>query len=263
MRLAGVEQGREPETAVTERGSTRILKAAVVAASNGLLGRSISNSARQHQVSTERVVSPRDSVAGTLNPPSSVPVSSQAARVSKFTHHPWKMRQRVERGEAPVSKQPVDVELNPIQTWGVGEVAVATGLSLRQLQWWDERGYLSPPQVLHQRRYSKVHVECAFILQRLRDLGFNPKPASKLIPTLHRMLRKDALGAVIDHGKGSIISFTDRNWLLSRMRLSTWCAVVDFDEVRAAIKKLPAPQFAALRAESRPTPAPSESRVGA
>ena len=69
------------------------------------------------------------------------------------------------------------------QTFTSAEVAALTGISLRQLQWWDERGIVVPERSGHKRLYSlddmaEVAVLCdlrrrGFPLQRLRSvLGF-------------------------------------------------------------------------------------------
>jgi DNA-binding transcriptional MerR regulator len=49
------------------------------------------------------------------------------------------------------------------------EVAQATGATLRQLQWWDERGYIPVRIVGHRRDWDQRDVRIALILQRLEQ----------------------------------------------------------------------------------------------
>jgi DNA-binding transcriptional MerR regulator len=65
------------------------------------------------------------------------------------------------------------------------EVAKRTGATLRQLQWWDERGYVSPKIVGHSREYTDAQVAIikrAAIL-RQAGIGNNALHVAKRIKT--------------------------------------------------------------------------------
>lgn len=59
----------------------------------------------------------------------------------------------------------------PPDMYGKSETAREAHVTLRQLQWWDERGILSPVQMLHKRLYTKEQVELASRFGRLRKAG--------------------------------------------------------------------------------------------
>ena len=54
-----------------------------------------------------------------------------------------------------------------------GDVARIAGVSLRQLQWWDERGVVSPRQEGHRRVYLNQEVVEVSVIAELRRKGFS------------------------------------------------------------------------------------------
>ena len=70
------------------------------------------------------------------------------------------------------------------------EVIRRTGITPRQLQWWDERGVVRPEREGHKRRYSMEHlIEVAVILE-LRRKGFSLQGVRKIMRFLERELGK-------------------------------------------------------------------------
>jgi DNA-binding transcriptional MerR regulator len=51
------------------------------------------------------------------------------------------------------------------------EVAERLGVSLRKLQWWDERGFVKPAHVDGNREYSEVDFRDVTILRDIRNRG--------------------------------------------------------------------------------------------
>ena len=51
------------------------------------------------------------------------------------------------------------------------EVQKITGLSARQLQWWDERGYVCPKIERHRRLYNDRQVRALAVISALKDHG--------------------------------------------------------------------------------------------
>jgi DNA-binding transcriptional MerR regulator len=67
------------------------------------------------------------------------------------------------------------------------EVARVCGVSLRQLQWWDERNVVSPRQDGHKRVYMPVEVVEISVIAELRRKGFSLQRIRRVL----RFLQKD------------------------------------------------------------------------
>src|SRR5581483_2443270 len=67
------------------------------------------------------------------------------------------------------------------------EVARICGVSLRQLQWWDERGVVSPRQDGHKRIYLPEEVLEISVIAELRRKGFSLQKIRRVL----RFLQKD------------------------------------------------------------------------
>jgi DNA-binding transcriptional MerR regulator len=67
------------------------------------------------------------------------------------------------------------------------EVARICGVSLRQLQWWDERNVVSPRQDGHKRVYSPEEVVEISVIAELRRKGFSLQKIRRVL----RFLQKD------------------------------------------------------------------------
>ena len=59
------------------------------------------------------------------------------------------------------------------QTFTSNEVIALTGITARQLQWWDERGIVVPSRQGHKRIYSLDDLAEVAILCELRQRGFS------------------------------------------------------------------------------------------
>ena len=101
------------------------------------------------------------------------------------------------------------------RTYSSREVAVITGLSARQLQWWDSRKLIKPSIASHrteaggftERRYSPVDLFELVVLAELRRRGLSLSKMRLLIETLRRRFGVrlfDAIG-----GGGAITLFSD------------------------------------------------------
>jgi DNA-binding transcriptional MerR regulator len=102
------------------------------------------------------------------------------------------------------------------------EVASITGLSARQLQWWDARKIIKPSVATHrteaggytERRYSPVDLFELVVLADLRRGGLSVAKIRQLLDTLHRRFGIrlfDAIG-----GGGSITLLTDGKEIYAR-----------------------------------------------
>jgi DNA-binding transcriptional MerR regulator len=62
---------------------------------------------------------------------------------------------------------------NPDRTYSSTDVAGIAGVSLRQLQWWDERKVVSPRHEGHRRVYFPAEVVEITVIAELRRKGFS------------------------------------------------------------------------------------------
>ena len=72
------------------------------------------------------------------------------------------------------------------QEFTSNEVIALTGISARQLQWWDERGIVAPRHQGHRRLYSWDELITASVLCQLRRRGFSLQRMRKVITFLQR-----------------------------------------------------------------------------
>jgi DNA-binding transcriptional MerR regulator len=114
------------------------------------------------------------------------------------------------------------MRLNLKETYSSREVAALTGLTARQLQWWDANQMLSPaiaPQRtaaggFTARRYSPVHLLELLVLADLRRRGFSLTRIRRLLETL-----KDRFGIRLFEAIGGgapVRLFTDGNDVYAR-----------------------------------------------
>jgi len=73
------------------------------------------------------------------------------------------------------------------QGYNSSEVARICGVSLRQLQWWDERSVVSPRQDGHKRVYMTEEVVEISVIAELRRKGFSLQKIRRVL----RFLQKD------------------------------------------------------------------------
>src|ERR1700716_3044378 len=66
------------------------------------------------------------------------------------------------------------------------EVIALTGITARQLQWWDERGVVKPAREGHRRLYSLNHLTEVAVICELRRKGFSLQGVRKVMRFLDR-----------------------------------------------------------------------------
>jgi len=66
------------------------------------------------------------------------------------------------------------------------EVIALTGLTGRQLQWWDERGLVTPQRQGHRRIYNWHQLVTAAVICQLRRRGFSLQRIRKVVAFLER-----------------------------------------------------------------------------
>ena len=70
------------------------------------------------------------------------------------------------------------------------QVIVLTGITPRQLQWWDERGVVKPEREGHRRLYSTEDLAEVAVICELRRRGFSLQRVRKVMRFLQREFSK-------------------------------------------------------------------------
>src|SRR6201997_4992439 len=85
------------------------------------------------------------------------------------------------------ARKPRPVSSPEAQGYNSSDVARICGVSLRQLQWWDERHVVSPRQAGHKRVYVPEEVLEISVIAELRRKGFSLQKIRRVL----RFLQKD------------------------------------------------------------------------
>ena len=88
------------------------------------------------------------------------------------------------------------------QTFTSREVMAHTGISARQLQWWDERGIVVPAREGHKRIYSIDDLAEVAVICELRDRGFSLQKIRRVVRFLQKELGKrlvETVGAASEY----------------------------------------------------------------
>ena len=138
---------------------------------------------RTGRPSGDRVVRGRRLVATTVEPrmalltcPSSRVQSVRSKEIHKERTAAFMFKSRKSRPEAQV----------PERTYSSSEVADVAGVSLRQLQWWDERKVVSPRHEGHRRVYDPAEVIEITVIAELRRKGFSLQKIRRVLRFLQR-----------------------------------------------------------------------------
>jgi DNA-binding transcriptional MerR regulator len=82
------------------------------------------------------------------------------------------------------------------QSFPSHEVIALTGITARQLQWWDERGVVKPQRQGHRRLYSMQNLTEIAVICQLRRKGFSLQGVRKVMRFLQREFDK-GLGEIV------------------------------------------------------------------
>ena len=94
------------------------------------------------------------------------------------------------------TKKQRNVEVAEEQFFTSSDVARISGVSLRQLQWWDERNVVSPRQDGHRRVYAPDEVVEVSVIAALRKKGFSLQKIRRVLRYLQKELGKRMADAV-------------------------------------------------------------------
>ena len=82
------------------------------------------------------------------------------------------------------------------------EVVALTGITARQLQWWDERGIVVPAREAHRRLYSLSDLAEVAVICELRERGFSLQRVRKVVKFLQKEFGKrlaETVGGASDY----------------------------------------------------------------
>lgn len=88
------------------------------------------------------------------------------------------------------TKRDMPVTVSDQERYTSGDVARIAGVSLRQLQWWDERNVVSPRQEGHRRVYAQQEVVEVSVIAELRRKGFSLQKIRRVLRFLQKEMGK-------------------------------------------------------------------------
>jgi len=92
------------------------------------------------------------------------------------------------------------------ETYSSLDVSNMTGVSLRQLQWWDEQGVVSPVQRGHRRMYQLHEVVEVSLITELRRKGISLQKIRRVLRFLKKELGPQFMAAVQDGGEVHLLT---------------------------------------------------------
>ena len=104
-------------------------------------------------------------------------------------------------------KKPRTADLPAEQYYSSSDVAKISGVSLRQLQWWDERNVVSPRQAGHRRVYAPQEVVEVSVIAALRKKGFSLQKIRRVLRYLQKEMGKRLADAI--HADSEVHLLTD------------------------------------------------------
>jgi len=147
------------------------------------------------------------------------------------------------------------------------QVVALTGISLRQLQWWDERGLVSPAREGRNRLYSLADLTEISVICELRQRGFSLQRVRRVIRFLQRELGKRLVETVrsgsevhlLTDGRRIYVETSTRQVIdvlkNSRQPLLTICLSDKLREIRASVRAAKPVRSAIAARQTRRRPA--------
>ena len=88
-----------------------------------------------------------------------------------------------------------------------------TGITARQLQWWDERGIVVPAREGHRRLYSLDDLAEVAVICDLRRRGFSLQRVRKVMRLLQKEFKKRLVDTVTAHSEYHLLTDGNRIYL--------------------------------------------------
>ena len=99
------------------------------------------------------------------------------------------------------------------QGYTSNEVMALTGITARQLQWWDERGVVRPERQGRNRIYSMADLAEVTVICELRDKGFSLQRIRKIMRFLQREVGKRLVETVSGASEYHLLTDGDKVYL--------------------------------------------------
>ncbi|HWR16747.1 MAG TPA: MerR family transcriptional regulator [Terriglobales bacterium] len=93
------------------------------------------------------------------------------------------------------------------------EVMARTGITARQLQWWDERGIVVPSREGHRRLYSVDDLAEVAVICELRGRGFSLQRVRKVMRLLQKEFKKRLVDTVSAYSEYHLLTDGNRIYL--------------------------------------------------
>jgi len=154
------------------------------------------------------------------------------------------------------------------------EVMARTGITARQLQWWDERGIVVPAREGHRRLYSLDDLAEVAVICDLRRRGFSLQRVRKVMRLLQKEFKKRLVDTVTAHSEYHLLTDGSRIYLEtsakqvidilknSRQPMLTLCLSDTVRQIQAELKQTenvePASARDRRRKSAQSTPAPAK-----
>ena len=135
------------------------------------------------------------------------------------------------------------------QRFSSSQVVVLTGITPRQLQWWDERGIVVPAREGHRRLYTLDDIAEVAVICDLRKRGFSLQRVRKVVRFLQRELGRRLVETVtagsdyhlLTDGKNIFLENTQKQVIdvlkNSRQPMLTICLSDTVREIRAELRE--------------------------
>lgn len=139
------------------------------------------------------------------------------------------------------------------------EVIARTGITARQLQWWDERGIVVPARDGHRRLYSLDDLAEVAVICDLRKRGFSLQRVRKVIRLLQKEYKKRLVDTVAAQSEVHLLTDGNRIYLKnsaeqvidilknSRQPMLTVCLSDTVRQIQAELKDGPMESASARR----------------
>ena len=131
------------------------------------------------------------------------------------------------------------------------EVMARTGITARQLQWWDERGIVVPAREGHRRLYSLDDLAEVAVICDLRRRGFSLQRVRKVMRLLQKEFKKRLVDTVTAHSEYHLLTDGNKIYLKtsaeqvidilknSRQPMLTLCLSDTVRQIQAELKNEP------------------------
>ena len=107
------------------------------------------------------------------------------------------------------------------------EVARCAGVTLRQLQWWDENGIVSPRKTGHRRQYTTSEVVVVSVIRDLREKGLSIQRIRGFVRSLRLEVTSGRMAFLVTDGRSAWFPATAMEAMSKAAQLRRPSTVID------------------------------------